>query len=128
MGIVRIALAGVLGTLLAVQFKNGKSEYGIYISIVLSIFIFMHILGKMEIIVEVFLRVGNQIKIKSVYILALLKMIGVAYIAQFASSVCKDAGFQTIAQQIDIFAKLTILVLSMPVLVTLLETIECFLS
>ena len=128
MGIVRIALAGVLGTLLAVQFKNGKSEYGIYVSIVLSIFIFMHILGKMEMIVEVFLRVGNQIKIKSVYILALLKMIGVAYIAQFASSVCKDAGFQTIAQQIDIFAKLTILVLSMPVLVTLLETIECFLS
>ena len=33
MGIVQIAVMGVAGAILAIQFKNGKSEYGIYISI-----------------------------------------------------------------------------------------------
>ena len=55
-------------------------------------------------------------------------MLGVTYIAEFSSGICRDAGYQTIAQQIEIFGKLTILVLSLPVLLALLETIGEFLS
>ena len=50
------------------------------------------------------------------------------YIAEFASGICKDAGYQTIAGQIETFAKLTILALGMPVLTALLETVREFLS
>ena len=58
----------------------------------------------------------------------MLKMIGITYIAEFSSSICKDAGYQTIAVQIEIFCKLTILALGMPVLLALLETIQEFLA
>ena len=58
----------------------------------------------------------------------MLKMIGITYIAEFSSGICKDAGYQTIAGQIEIFGKLTILTLGMPVLMALLETIREFLS
>ncbi len=46
MDVVQIGIIGVAGTLLAVQFKTGKTEYGIYISVALSLFIFFFILGK----------------------------------------------------------------------------------
>lgn len=128
MGIVQIAVIGVMGALLAVQFKNGKSEYGIFISIVLSVFVFFCILGRVEVILSVIRKISQTIGIKSSYLILLLKMLGVAYVAEFASSICKDAGYQTIASQIEIFSKITILALSMPVLQALLETIQLFLE
>lgn len=128
MGIVQVGAIGVLGALLAIQFKNGKSEYGIYISVTLSMFIFASIVGRLELIVETVTKIGEQIQINSAYIAALLKMLGVTYVAEFASAICRDAGYQTIAQQIEIFSKLTILALSMPILLALLETIQIFLG
>lgn len=128
MGIIQIGAIGVLGAILAIQFKSGKSEYGIYISIALSVLIFFSIVGRLETIVQVIKSIGEQIQIKSIYIMALLKMLGVTYVAEFASAICKDAGYQTIAQQIEIFSKLTILALSMPILLALLETIQAFLG
>lgn len=128
MGIIQIGAIGVLGAILAIQFKNGKSEYGIYISIALSVLIFFSIVGHLETIVQVIKSIGEQVQIKSTYVMALLKMLGVTYVAEFASAICKDAGYQTIAQQIEIFSKLTILALSMPILLALLETIQAFLG
>lgn len=128
MGIIQIGAIGVIGAILAIQFKSGKSEYGIYISIALSLLIFFSIVGKLETIVQVIKSIGEKIQIKSTYITALLKMLGVTYVAEFSSAICKDAGYQTIAQQIEIFSKLTILALSMPILLALLETIQTFLG
>ena len=128
MGIIQIGAIGVIGAILAIQFKSGKSEYGIYISIALSLLIFFSIVGKLETIVPVIKSIGEKIQIKSTYITALLKMLGVTYVAEFSSAICKDAGYQTIAQQIEIFSKLTILALSMPILLALLETIQAFLG
>ena len=128
MGIIQIGAIGVLGAILAIQFKSGKSEYGVYISIALSLLIFFSIVGRLETIVQIIRGIGEKIQIKSTYIIALLKMLGVTYVAEFSSAICKDAGYQTIAQQIEIFSKLTILALSMPILLALLETIQAFLG
>ena len=50
------------------------------------------------------------------------------YVAEFSSGICKDAGYQTIAGQIEIFGKLAVMLLSLPILMTLLNTIREFLS
>lgn len=128
MGMIQIGAIGVIGALLAIQFKSGKSEYGIYISIALSMIIFVSIVGRLEMIVDTIAKIGAQIQLNSTYISTLLKMLGVTYVAEFASAICKDAGYRTIAQQIEIFSKLTITALGMPVLLTLLETIQTFLG
>jgi len=79
----------------------------------------------------VFIRAVEQIQsfltLDTEYIAIMLKMVGITYIAQFSSGICKDAGYQAIAAQIEIFGKLAILVVGMPVLLALLETIQEFL-
>ena len=125
---LQIGMIGVAGTLLAIQFKSGKAEYGIYISIALSIVVFVGILGHLEILIDTMRRIGSYINIDSVYISTLLKMLGITYVSEFSSSICKDAGYQTIAGQIEIFGKLSVFVLSMPVLLALLDTVKGFLS
>ena len=128
MNALQIGIIGVAGSLLALQFKSGKSEYGIYISIALSILVFVGILGHLETLINTMRRIGSYINIDSVYISTLLKMLGITYVSEFSSSICKDAGYQTIAGQIEIFGKLAVFVLSMPVLLALLDTVRGFLS
>ncbi|MGN0332533.1 MAG: stage III sporulation protein AD [Lachnospiraceae bacterium] len=128
MSMMQVGALGVAGALLAIQFKNGKAEYGIYISIALSILIFFAILSPLKIIIKTIQTIGDYINMDSVYIGTLLKMLGITYLAEFSSNICKDAGYQTIAGQIEVFGKLLILALGTPILLTLLDTIKGFLS
>ena len=127
MNSIQIALLGVVGTLLALQFKSGKSEYGIYVSLVVSLFLFLCMLSRLEIFVRTVKKIADYIKLDAGQMSILLKMAGVTYVAEFASGICKDAGYQNIAVQIEIFTKLTILAIGMPVLLALLKLIGDFL-
>lgn len=128
MSIIQMAGVGVVGTLLALQFKNGKNEYAIYTVIAVSLVLFYGMKDKLESIQETVSTISSMVNINTDYISILLKMIGITYVAEFATGICKDAGYQTIANQIEIFAKLTILTFSMPVLEALLLTIKDFLQ
>ncbi|MEZ3433694.1 MAG: stage III sporulation protein AD [Lachnospiraceae bacterium] len=128
MNMIQIGLIGAAGTLLAVQFKGGREEYGIYISIVLSLIIFFCVLDHMGIIIEAVKTISSYIHLEAAYIGTLIKMLGITYIAELSAGICKDAGYQTVAVQIEIFGKLAVLVLCMPVLLALLDTIQEFLS
>ncbi len=68
--------------------------------------------------------VGSFVKIDAVYLTAMLKILGVTYLAEFAAAICKDAGYQTIAGQIEVFARLSILAIGMPILKALLLAIR----
>ena len=57
----------------------------------------------------------------------LMKMVGITYVAEFTSGICKDAGFGALGGQIEIFVKLSILAISTPILLALLETLQVFL-
>lgn len=128
MSVIQIGILGVIGALFAVQFKNGKSEYGIYISVAISLIIFFSIISKLTVIIDAVKEISGYMSLNPSYVGTLIKMLGITYVAEFAAGICKDAGYQTIAVQVEIFSKLAILVLSMPVLAALLETIKEFLS
>lgn len=127
MNMVQIGMIGVLGALLAIQFKGGKTEYGIYMSVAVSILLFLCIVDRLEIFVETMDEISRYISMDIGYFSTMLKMIGITYISEFSSSICKDTGYQTIAVQIEVFSKLTILAMGMPILLALLETIQEFL-
>ena len=128
MDVMQIGIVGVIGALLAIQFKGGKTEYGIFMSVAVSIFLFACIVDRLEIFLSTVEQIGSYIDMDTGYLSTMFKMIGVTYIAEFSSGICKDAGYQTIAVQIEIFSKLTILALGMPVLLALLETVREFLA
>lgn len=128
MNVVQVGLIGVAGVLMAIYIKQEKGEIAIYLCIATSILIFLGIFDYLEVLIETVKEIGTFINIDMVYIGTLLKMLGITYVAEFSSGICKDAGYQTIATQIEMFGKITILVLSMPILLTLLKTLQEFLS
>ncbi len=128
MTVITVAAFGIVSVLLAVQFKGLKGEYAVYLAAAAGLAIVSYGLLKLETILEAARQIQEYIKINPVYLTVLIKMIGIAYVAEFASGICRDAGFSSIGVQIEVFGKLSILAVSMPVVLALLETLEGFLA
>ncbi len=128
MDILKIAVLGIAGMLLGILLKDQKKEYELFVTLGVSLCIFYFIMSKLELVLSVINRMQEYVRLDAGYIAILIKMIGITYVAEFSSNLCKDAGYQAVAGQIEMFGKLSILALSMPVLLVLLETIGEFLS
>lgn len=128
MTVVTMAVVGIAAVLMAVMLKGIKGEYGTYLVVTAGFFIFFYGVGKLETILGAIEKIQGYIKINSVYLSTLMKMIGITYVAEFASGICKDSGYGAIGTQIEIFGKLSILAVSMPILLALLETMQAFLT
>ena len=126
---LRIAMIGIAGVLLALQVKALKPEYGIYLCLAVSLLVFLQMTDLLGMILAGLQTVQESLPLQAGYFKILLKIIGITYIAEFASDLCKDAGYATtIAGQIQMFGKLSVLAAGIPVLTALLETIRGFLS
>ena len=125
---VRIAMLGIVGVLMALQLKSLKSEYAVYLCLGISLLIFASVADRLQVIIDGLMEIQNCLPLEVGYRQTLLKIIGITYIAEFASDLCKDAGYQTVAGQIQIFGKLSVLTISIPILSALLQTIQTFLG
>lgn len=127
MDIIKISLIGVGGVMLGFLLKGTRPEYASFITMGIGIVILGLAVGKLEYLFASLEKLRESIPVESGYLSALVKMIGITYIGQFASGICKDAGYQATGAQIELFCKLSVMVLSMPVLLALLDTIQEFL-
>ncbi len=124
MEILQIAAIAISVVIFAVMFKYLGSAYSIYIVIGGCILIFYFSVNRLFVVFSAIEEIQSYIKISSTYLNTLIKIIGITYIAEFTSSICKDAGYAAIASQIEMFGKLSILAVSMPVILALLKTVQ----
>jgi len=96
------------------------------LGVVAGMIIFYYVLTQISVVISFISEMLDMVTIEKTYYLQLLKMLGVAYVAEFAASICKDAGQQSIAGMVELFGKISIVVLSIPGLVFLVETLERF--
>lgn len=128
MSIIKLSILAITGILLAVMFKNSKNEYSTYLAIGTAVILFFYVISKVGFIVDSINKVQSYISISKTYFEALIKMLGITYIAEFTSSICKDAGYNSVSGQIEIFGKISILAVSMPIIFSLMETVEKFIG
>ncbi len=124
MDILKIVFLAVAGCMLAIQFKNQKSEYALYICFAVGIIIFTYSLDRLWIILEDLQLIELLSRENSGYLYILIKAIGITYICEFCVSILKDSGFSQMAMQIEMFGKLCILFLGIPVITALVDTIR----
>lgn len=115
---------GISAAIFAVLLKREKNEYSILIVIASVVFLFTFTLSKIQVVAQTIQEVQKYIHFEDAYIRILMKIVGISYLTQFSSDICKDCGYQAIANQLQIFGKISVLAVSMPVVLTLLETIH----
>lgn len=118
---LRTALLGILTIMVAMAMRQGKAEFSTFVSFTGSILIAWIALQLLDGIVGSFERLERLLSIDMEYIALLMKMIGVTYLSEFSSSLCRDAGYSAVAGQIELVGKLTILTIGMPIVLALFE-------
>jgi len=123
MEILQVVGIGFVGAILAVFIKERNKEAAILVSLTTGVIIFLFALSKVEAVIDVLWKLASSANINTFYLTTILKIIGIAYIAEFGSQICKDAGEGSVAAKIEFAAKILIMVLALPILVAILESI-----
>lgn len=122
--VVKVGLFGIVGVLLALQFKSHKPEYSLYIGFALSILIFCYVMRQMEAVIGQLDLIRQYLGGAEGYLAILLKVIGITYICEFSAGICKDAGFSSVSDQIEILGKLSVIFAGLPVLFAVIEQLK----
>jgi stage III sporulation protein AD len=124
MNIVQIVGIGLLTTIMIVLLKQNNAHiYALLLSTVAGIIIFMAMIDKVGYVIRVFEDLAGEASVNQFYLGTILKIVGIAYIAEFGAQVCKDAGEGSIAGRIEFAGKIFIMVLAMPIVAAVLESI-----
>ena len=124
MDVVKIALTAVVGALLAVKMKQYQAEYSVYIVLATGLLLLFFCCDALYSIMDLVMKLGEILEGQAVYLKILAKLVGIAYICEFASDICVDAGYQALSNQVQMLGKLAILVSAIPLFTSLMNTIE----
>lgn len=121
--IIKIIGIGIISVVMSVILKQYKTEYALYVSIIAGILILTMVMKKFSGIINLLQSISNKTYINNQFLGILLKITGIAIIAEFAESICKDAGEKAIASKIEMGSKVIIIAISIPIISSLLELI-----
>lgn len=124
MDMIKAGTIGVIAILFAVSLKSYKAEYGLYVALAVCLIIleyimryFMQILSGMEVL-------RGYLRDHYGYLSLLLKAVGATYTCEFCAGICRDAGYGGVAGQMEMLGKVYILSMGMPILLSLMESIQ----
>ena len=124
--IVGLALVGALAALFL---KDSRLPVlAVVAALAVGAIIFVRLIPRVGELFDLFESIAERVDMSGLYLNTLFKVIGIAYVSEFSANLCKDAGYGGIASQIEMFGKLSILVMSLPILTTLLTTIQEFMG
>lgn len=123
MEILHIVSFGLVATILIIILKEQKPQIAFLLAIITGITIFIFLIGKIAIIIQTIERIAVDSNIDIVFLETILKIIGIAYIAEFGAQISRDAGEGTIANKIELAGKILIMVLALPIIAVIIETV-----
>ncbi|MED4344799.1 stage III sporulation protein AD [Heyndrickxia coagulans] len=120
---MQIAGVALITTFLALILKEQKPNFAFLLTLFAGCFIFLFLVDKIYEIIHLLQKIAQKGNVDTMYIETILKIIGVAYIADFAANITKDAGQGSLAAKVELAGKIIILTMAIPILTVLIETI-----
>ncbi len=123
MEIIQIIGLGFLVTLLILIIKQQRPELAVQLALTLSAIIFLMVLSKLNVVLDLFRDLAAKANISQMYLNTILKIIGIAYVTEFGAQVCRDAGESAVAGKIEFAGKILVMVMAVPIIALVLDTI-----
>jgi len=123
MEIIQIIGLGFVVTLLILIIKQQRPELALQLGLTLSTIIFLMVLTKLTVVLDLFRDLAEKANISQLYLNTILKIIGIAYVTEFGSQICRDAGEGAVAGKIEFAGKVLVMILAVPIIALVLDTI-----
>ena len=104
-------------------FKDKRSDIGVLVLLIAGISVLLYSLTKLNEILVFIKSISEKAGIDTLYIGIILKILAIAYLTSFASEICKDAGAGSLSSKVELSGKIFILVLAIPILMAVLDSI-----
>ena len=119
----QIAAVGLICAVLSLAVRSWRPEFSIYISAASGLVLFAMVYSQLEGIISGVSGLFQKSGSAGVYFPVLLKVIGIAYLTDFSAQVCRDAGENGIASKVEMAGKITLILLSMPILMGVIDLV-----
>ncbi|MDC3414425.1 stage III sporulation protein AD [Aquibacillus sp. 3ASR75-11] len=126
MEIIQIVAFGIVASLLYILIKEQHAPLAFFLILLAGIFIFIVVIQQIAEVIKLVEYLGQKANVNGMYIETILKIIGIAYVAEFGAHITRDAGLSSVAAKIELAGKVFILVLAVPILTAVIETIVGF--
>ncbi len=123
MEITQIVGLALITTIFLLVLRQEKPVMAILLSLVFSIVIFTLMMDKLASIIDVMKELTRRAGLNYFFLATILKIMGVAYLGEFAAVICQDAGEQAVAKKVEFAAKIIIAVMALPIMVAILESL-----
>lgn len=123
MEIVKICLIGLVASVLIVVVRQYKPEFALLLSVITGVFILLYVVGYVSEAFVLFRQLLDRTGIEEGVIGAVLKIVGIGYITEFSANVCEDSGNKSIADKIQFGGKVLIMIISLPLLNSVISII-----
>ncbi len=123
MEILQVVALGLIVAVFTVLLRRERPEMALILALSFGVIVFLMVLNKLGAIINVFEDVTQRAQVDELYLATLLKILGIAYIAEFGAQVCRDSGEGTVANKIELAGKVLIMILALPIFVAILEAI-----
>lgn len=123
MDIIKIIGIGLTALVIIIVVRQYKPEFTLYISLLAGALILLFIMQKLEGIIDLLTTLSNKTAINNEFLTLLIKITGIAFLTEFAVSLCKDSGESAIANKVDMGGKVIIVSMSIPIISSLLQTV-----
>lgn len=121
--VIKIIGIGLIALILIIIVKQYRPEFAIYISLIAGALILYFAIDDLSSVIDLLKQICEKSGINSKFLTILLKMTGIAFLAEFGISICKDAGEAAIASKVELGSKVIIISMSVPIIYNLLEVI-----
>ena len=123
MDIIKIIGIGFLTLIITIILKEYKKEYAVYAVLIGGALIILYSIDTLKSIITFLTEISNNSNYNNLFISLLLKITGISILTEYAVSICRDVGENSIANKIDFGGKILVISLSIPVISTTLETL-----
>ena len=123
MEVIKIVGVALVSLLIIILLKQYRPEFAIYISLLTGVLILFLVMDKLDGIITLLKTISDKASINSTFLTLLIKITGIAFLSEFAVSICKDAGEGAIANKIELGSKIIVISMSIPIISSLLEII-----
>ncbi len=121
--IFRACAIVIIAVIMVLVIKKDSPAFALILSLAASLLILFLVLPRLSAVLDTLRTVAGNIKSSGEYIGVAIKVIGIAWAAEFGANVCADAGEQGIASKIELAGKVLIMAASAPVILTLLDRV-----
>lgn len=124
MDIFKIIGVGLITSIAVLIVKQIKPEVAIVLGMAGGVVMILMLIDSLTTVVSSFSTILSKSGLTSGVFSVVLKIIGVGYITEFSANLCADSGSSSIADKILLAGKIIILVISLPIVTSIIEIIS----